>query len=92
MREAKVAEEVCKLLAEGNLKEAWQCLRVRYRTVEDRPPTPYYQTLEKQTCERVELYARREAKGEAIPINVDPADVKDDTPSDGEIRDAVRKL
>ena len=40
----------------------------------------------------MELYARREAKGEAIPINIDPADVKDDTPSDGEIRDAVRKL
>ena len=82
-RAARVAEEVCELLAEGNLKEAWRCLRGWYRTAEDRPPTPCYQTLEKQTRERVELYARREAKGEAIPINVDPADVKDDTPSDG---------
>ena len=31
-------------------------------------------------------------KGGAIPINVDPTDVKDDTPLNREIRNALRKL
>ena len=59
---------------------------------EDRPPKPCYQTLATQTKERVDLYRRREPPGDDIPINVDPSDVVDDTPSDLEIRSCVQLL
>ena len=48
--------------------------------------------MDVQTAERVELYAERTPPGDPIPINVQPSDVRDDTPDDAEIRAAVRKL
>jgi len=45
-----------------------------------------------QTNERERLYTRQQPAGEPIPINVEPAEVRDDQPGDDEIRTAVRKL
>ena len=46
----------------------------------------------KQTAERVELYARRDPPGEPLPINIDPIQLNDEAPSDGEIREAAGGL
>ena len=46
----------------------------------------------KQTAERVELYARRGPQGEPLPINIDPIQLNDKAPSDGEIREAAGGL
>ena len=69
---------------------AWRVTKCWYRTTEDRAPKPCYQSMEKQTAERVKLYGKVEPPGEPIPINVTPFDVPDSTPGDREIRTAVR--
>ena len=91
-RAEKAATEVEGYLAAGELQEAWRTLKGWYRLAEDRAPKPCYQTLAKQTKERVELYAKREPPGDDIPVNVDPFEVEDDTPTDLEIRACVRLL
>ncbi len=48
--------------------------------------------MERQTSERVDLYARRLSPGDPLPINVKRTKINDDVPSDGEIRTAVSKL
>ena len=47
--------------------------------------------MEKQTDERVELYEERTPDGDPIPINVDPFDINDETPTDMELRRIVRE-
>jgi len=48
--------------------------------------------MEALTQERVDLYTAETPPGDPIPINVDPFDVNDDIPTDGEIREAVKSL
>ena len=48
--------------------------------------------MQKQTREREKLYTRQQPPGDPIPINVDPTEVRDEKPKDGEIRVAVQKL
>jgi hypothetical protein len=48
--------------------------------------------MDRQTAERVTLYTRRQSPGEPLPINIDPVEIDDDTPSDGELRVAVGEL
>jgi hypothetical protein len=48
--------------------------------------------MERQTSERVNLYARRLSPGDPLPINVERTKIDDDAPSDKEIRTAVSKL
>jgi hypothetical protein len=48
--------------------------------------------MERQTDERVELYAERAAYGEEFPPNGTPFDIDDDPPSEGELRTAVSQL
>ncbi len=75
-------------LAAGDPKEEWRSIKGWYRSVEDRPPKPNYQRMEALTQERRDLYTAATPPGDAIPINVDPFDVNDDIPTDGEIWDA----
>lgn len=62
-------------LAAGNLKEAWGTAKRWYRQASDMPPKPCYNSLEKQTEEREELYGKRVPPGDDIPINVDPYEI-----------------
>ena len=48
--------------------------------------------LQKVTEERVDLYTKQAPPGDPIPIIVDPVEVPDDIPSEGEIADAVKRL
>ena len=91
-RAEAVATEVEGHLHNGELKEAWRSMKGWYRAAEGRTPKPCYQTLASQTKERIALYAKREPPGNGVPINVTPYPVDDDTPTDLEIRRAVRKL
>ena len=45
-----------------------------------------------QTWERVKLYWVVPSTGELIPINIEPTDIKDDTPQDEELREVVRGM
>ena len=88
-RTARVGTAIQGHLAGGDLKEAWRCVKGWYRTASEVPPRPCFQTMERQTQERVELYGKVNPPGAPIPINVDAFDVADDAPSDGELRVAV---
>jgi hypothetical protein len=92
LRAANVADEVEGHLAAGDPKEAWRSIKGWYRSVEDRPPKPNYQRMKTLTQERIDLYTAAPPPGAPIPINVDPFDVNDEIPTDGEIREAVKSL
>ena len=63
-----------------------------YRVTEDRAPKPCHESMEKQTKEREELYAKVPPPGDPIPINVDPFEINDAIPEDAEIRAVVRGM
>jgi hypothetical protein len=48
--------------------------------------------MDRQTAERVDLYRRRDSPGLPIHVGENLFDVRDDTPTDGEIRTAVSEL
>ena len=48
--------------------------------------------MDRQTAERVDLYTRRQSPGKPLPINIDPVEIDDNPPSDGEMRTAVGEL
>ncbi len=91
-RAATVGDKIEGLLAAGEVKEAWRCLKGWYTAVEDRAPKACHETLARQTEERKTLHARVPPPGEQLPINVTPFDVPDGVPSDSEIREVVREL
>jgi hypothetical protein len=53
---------------------------------------PCYHTMEHQTLERVDLYARRESPGDPLPINVIPVVINNNVPTDSKLRQVARKL
>jgi hypothetical protein len=79
-------------LTGGNVQEAFRHLKGWYRAASETQAKPCFQTMERQTSERVDLYARRLLPGNPLPINVERTKINDDIPSDGEIRIAVSKL
>ena len=91
-RAEDAASKIESLLAAGEIKEMWRTLQGWYRQAEEKGPKPCYLGMEVQTKERVELYTKVPSPGESIPINVDPFPIKDDTPTDEEIRETVRGL
>lgn len=74
-----------------NLKECWDIARGWYRSASDRAAKPCYLSMVEQTDERRELYEERASDGDHIPINVDPFDIDDATPTDEELRRIVRE-
>ncbi len=48
--------------------------------------------MERQTSERVDLYARRQSPGDPLPLQLTPAEINDDVPLDSEIRIAAGGL
>ena len=63
-----------------------------YRAALETQAKPCYHTMERQTSERVNLYARRISPGDPLPIHVDRIEINDDAPLDGEIRIAASEL
>jgi hypothetical protein len=79
-------------LARGNVQEAFRHLKGWYRAASDTQAKPCRQTMERQTSEWVDLYARRDSPGNPLPINVIPSEINDEVPSDGELRGVVGEL
>ena len=76
----------------GNVQEAFCHLKGWYRAASDMQAKPCYHTMERQTSDRVDLYARRLSPGDPLPINVDRIEINDDAPLDEEIRSVVSEL
>jgi hypothetical protein len=94
-RTVQVGNSIVAELAEGNVHEAFQHLKGWYWEASKTQARPCFQTMERQTLERVKLYRRCDSPGP--PIIVDNAEmlteeIRDDTPTDWEMRVAVSKL
>jgi len=90
---AQVGESIVTELAEGKVHEAFRHLNGWYREASETQARPCFQTMERQTVERVELYGRRDSPG--LPIVVNHAEmrteIRDEIPDEEEIRVAVTK-
>ena len=89
---AKVGERIAAELEAGNVQEAFLHLKGWYRAASETQLAPCPQMMERQTNERVQLYAKRVAHGEKFPQNGDPFNIGDDIPTDGELRAAVVQM
>jgi hypothetical protein len=89
---ANAAADIEGHLGAGDLKEAWHTLKGWYRSAKDQPPPACYNTMVKQTAERVELYARAPPMGPPLPYNFPFFAIPDGLPSDAEVREVVRGL
>jgi len=89
---AEVGENIVSELGKGNMQEAIWHLKRWFRNASETQARPCHQTMERQTDERVELYAERAAYGEEFPENGMPFDIDDNPLSDGELRTAVSQL
>ena len=58
---AQVGEDIMSELGKGNVQDAFWHLNGWYRTASEAQARPCHQTMERQTDERVELYAERDA-------------------------------
>jgi len=63
-----------------------------YSAVEERDPKPCYQSMEKQTNERVALYGTVKPPGDPILINIEPFTINDAIPTESKIRTVVKEL
>ncbi len=79
-------------LVGGNVQEAFRHLKGWYWAVSDTQAKLCRQTMERQTLERVDIYARRVLPGDPLQINVAPTEINDNVPSGGELRGVVGKL
>jgi hypothetical protein len=72
-RTARVGKNIVAELVGGNVQEATES-------------KPCYHTMERQTSERVDLYARRQSPGDPLPLHLTPVEIDDDVPTDSKIR------
>jgi hypothetical protein len=89
---AMVGSMVKAELARGNVQQAFCYLKGWYRAALETKAKPCYHTLERQTLEWVDIYARRESPGNPLPINVAQVEINNDVPTDGKLRQVVGKL
>jgi hypothetical protein len=89
---AQVGAAIEAELAGGDVQEAFRCLKGWYQNASESMARPCPQTMERQTAERVALYARRGSPGAPLPVNIDPVPIDDRTPTDAEVREAAQKL
>jgi hypothetical protein len=73
-RTAQIGESIVANLAEGNVHEAFRHLKGWYREATETHARPCFQTMERQTEERVELYRRRDSPG--LPIVLEHAETR----------------
>jgi hypothetical protein len=89
---ANVGKNIVAKLAGGNVQEAFRHLKGWYRTASETQSKPCYHTMERQTSERVDLYARRQSPGDPLPLHLTPVEINNDIPLDSEIRTAAGGL
>jgi hypothetical protein len=91
-RMVQVEELILADLAKGNVHKLFCHLKGWYQAVTETQARPCFQTIEKQTAEHVDLYQQHESPGPPVAVNIATMDVRDDAPTNGEIRAAVSEL
>jgi hypothetical protein len=88
----QVGKSINANLTKGNVHEAFCHLKGWYWLAMETQARPCFQTMEKQTAERVDLYQQHDSPGLPVAVNVTPVDVWDNVSTNGEIRAAVTEL
>jgi hypothetical protein len=91
-RTKRVGESIEAELQGGDVQEAYRHLKGWYRAATEVEARPCLQTMERQTTERVALFARRTSPGEPLPINIPPIPLPYGAPTDSELRVAAGEL
>ena len=73
-------------------REAWQWLKGWYKATVDCAPPLAWDTFERITAERVDLYSYVPSPGMNIPIYIKPVLVDDSVPTEDEIEGVVKNL
>ena len=76
----------------GDMWEAWRSVQEWYKEAGAQQAKKCHNSMETQTVEREELYARVPPPGGPIPCNVPKTSINDGMPSDAEIRGMVKAL
>ena len=74
------------------IHEAWYRIHGWYKAAVNRTLPPSRVTLEQITAERVALYRRVPPPGENIPVQIEPFEVEDKVPEEGEIEWEAKRL
>ena len=74
------------------IQEAWYRIHRCYKAAVDLTLSPARVTLKRITAERVALYSRVPLPGDNIPVEIEPFEVEDKVPDEGEIDWAVKRL
>ena len=91
-RARKVGESLMGHILAGDMREAWRSVQGWYKEAGAQQAKKCHDSMEKQTVEREELYARVPPPGGPIPCNVPKTPINDVMPSDAEIRGVVKAL
>jgi hypothetical protein len=91
-RTARVAKTIESELTAGRVEKAFHHLKSWYRDASATTARPCYMSLEKQTADMEALYRADPPDGPEVAINVEPYDVRDEPPGDGELRSSVWTL
>ena len=89
---ASVGKSIAAKLAGGNVQEAFRHLKGWYRAATETQSKPCFHTMERQTLERVDLYAWRQSPGNPLPIHLKPVKINNDALSDNKIKTATGEL
>ena len=87
-----MGESILLELSTGNVQEAFHHLKGWYRTALETQAKPCHQTMERQTNERVELYAERAVYDAGFPVNGTPFTIANNPPLEGKLLTAVSQL
>ncbi len=84
-RTKSVSETISHELAGGNVQEAFRHLKGWYWSATDTQARPCFQTMDRQTTERIDLYRRRDPPHLPIHVGKNLFNVWDEMPTDGKI-------
>jgi exonuclease III len=88
----KTATTIENLLQDGKVQEAYTILRHWYRDRAAQPPKPTLMDAAKTRAEYEKLYTEQRPSEPAITIHTQPAEVNDATPTEDEIKKAVKRM
>ena len=74
------------------IQEAWYRLQGWYKASVHGAPPPARATLKRITEERVTLYSRVPPPGDRIPVDIEPFEVEDGVPEEGDVEWEVKRL
>ena len=74
------------------IQDAWHRIQGWYKAAVNHTPPPARVTLKRIGADRVTFYSRVPPPGDNIPVTIEPFEVEESVPEEGEIEWAVKRL